>query len=674
MEGESPKRGDTPSGAVFLSYASEDAEAAQRICAALRAAGVEVWFDQSELRGGDAWDRQIRERIHDCRLFIAVISSHTEARDEGYFRREWKLAVDRTHDMAEKKTFLFPVVIDETSERRAAVPDKFHEVQWTRLPAGDTPPAFTERIARLLSPEPLSSSFDLSHAAGFIGKRQAASRKLGTVPVAIAAVVILAAVAYFAADRLWLSKRSSRGVLSSATTLAVASNLSIAVLPFADMSEKKDQEYFADGLSEEILNLLAGIPNLKVIGRTSSFQFKGRNDDLRSIGEKLGAAYVLEGSVRRVADHVRVTAQLVSARDGVHLWSNTYDRPFGDVLELQDELAAGVARALEVSVRNDAPQGRGSQNSEAYDFYLRGLHALEAYNGVGFETAGNDFQQALDLDPGFGQAATQLGRMVVLEAEFGYAPAAPTYDRARRMLETALRLDPSSGLAHAWLGWVHMAYDWDWAAASADMREALRLAPHDPEVGLCASRLAMALGHWDDAIQLIKSASARDPLFPALFNSLSEIYLQTGRLPEAEAAERHVLEISPTYVSAPYNLAKVLLAEDRPTEALALIATRQQAVSDRPASLAMIYHALGRKTDSDAQLAMLVHQYQNDQPVEIAEVFAFRGEAEEAFQWLERSYRQRCASLYFIKAEWPLKKIEADRRYEALLRKLNLPE
>jgi len=142
MGAESGEPVSTPTGAVFLSYASQDAEAAQRICAALRSAGVEVWFDQSELRSGDAWDRQIRERIHDCRLFIALISAHTEARDEGYFRREWKLAVDRTHDMSDKKPFLVPVVIDDTRERGASVPDKLREVQWTRLPGGETPPEF----------------------------------------------------------------------------------------------------------------------------------------------------------------------------------------------------------------------------------------------------------------------------------------------------------------------------------------------------------------------------------------------------------------------------------------------------------------------------------------------------------------------------------------------------
>src|SRR5499427_3501372 len=153
MGEQSPELASTPTG-VFLSYASQDAEAARRICDALRAAGVEVWLDQSELRGGDAWDRQIREQIHDCRLFIALISAHTEARDEGYFRREWKLAVDRTHDMSEKKAFLLPVVIDGTAEHGAAVPQKFRDVQWTRLPGGETPPAFIERIQRLLVPAP----------------------------------------------------------------------------------------------------------------------------------------------------------------------------------------------------------------------------------------------------------------------------------------------------------------------------------------------------------------------------------------------------------------------------------------------------------------------------------------------------------------------------------------
>src|SRR5262245_52456080 len=159
MGGESPdNRVTTPAGAVFLSYASQDIDAAKRICDALRAAGIEVWFDQSELRGGDAWDRKIREQIHDCRLFIPVISANSESRDEGYFRREWTLAADRTRDMAHKSAFLVPVVIDGTPERGASVPEKFHELQWTLLRGGETPPAFVERVRGLLSPEPTATT------------------------------------------------------------------------------------------------------------------------------------------------------------------------------------------------------------------------------------------------------------------------------------------------------------------------------------------------------------------------------------------------------------------------------------------------------------------------------------------------------------------------------------
>src|SRR6516164_413121 len=215
MGAESPNRGAAQSGAVFLSYASQDAEAAQKICDALRSAGVDVWFDQSELRGGDAWDRQIRERIHDCRLFIALISAHTEARDEGYFRHEWKLAVERTHHMSDKKPFLVPVVIDDTRERGASVPDKLHEVQWTRLPGGETPPEFVERVRRLVSPEPYNAQAATVLPAGAAPARPQAMREPVPAPrqskwalPAIAVAVVAGALVYFAIDRF--GSRSTR--------------------------------------------------------------------------------------------------------------------------------------------------------------------------------------------------------------------------------------------------------------------------------------------------------------------------------------------------------------------------------------------------------------------------------------------------------------------------------
>ena len=287
----------TPAGTVFLSYASQDSEAAQRICDALRAAGIEVWFDQSELRGGDAWDRHIRERIHDCRLFIAVISANTEARDEGYFRREWGLAVDRTRDMDEKKAFLLPVVIDNSVERNARVPERFHGIQWTRLPGGVTPSAFVARVAALLgAPAPAAA---VGPGSAPVSSRPAHVRNPRAIwiPLGLATLAIIVGGGWFALQRSALHRHAKTGVTVQSRPAVMEK--SIAVLPFADLSEKHDQEYFADGMAEEVINLLAKLPDLKVIGRTSSFQFKGRNEDLRKIGQSLGAAYVLEGSVRR---------------------------------------------------------------------------------------------------------------------------------------------------------------------------------------------------------------------------------------------------------------------------------------------------------------------------------------------------------------------------------------
>jgi len=202
-----------PSHAVFLSYASQDAEAAQRICDALRSAGIEVWFDRSELRGGDAWDRKIRQQIQDCRLFIAVISAHTEARDEGYFRREWKLAIDRTHDMAEDKAFIVPVAIDGTSERSARVPDSFKHVQWTRLPNGEAPPAFVERVRRLLSPDTSPARAPTPSGSTSAPTSPASLRQVWWSKAGVwgAGAVLTVALTYFVADRVWLSKRSAWG-------------------------------------------------------------------------------------------------------------------------------------------------------------------------------------------------------------------------------------------------------------------------------------------------------------------------------------------------------------------------------------------------------------------------------------------------------------------------------
>ena len=411
------------SHAVFLSYASQDAEAAQRICEALRAAGIEVWFDQSALRGGDIWDQTIRKQIKSCVLFIPVISRHTYERDEGYFRLEWKLAVDRSHLMTTSKAFLLPVVIDDTREDDENVPDRFKDVHWVRLSAGEASPDFCDRVRRLVSPEPSPGSANASPSAGAASDAarpthkpvRLLSRSRYALPV-IVAVFVAGALAYFAIDSLWLARhpRSPPTPPTAPPSVAPAAFTppphSIAVLPFINLSGDHEQEYFSDGLTEELLNSLAEIDGLQVAARTSAFSFKGRDNDIGTIGRKLNVAAVLEGSVRRSAHTVRVTAQLINAVTGFHLWSKTYDRELGDVLKLQSEIATAVAGALKVTLLGDVAvkiELGGTRNPLAFDAYLRGLKlARIAKASTPMECRGpiNAFSEAIALDSNFALA------------------------------------------------------------------------------------------------------------------------------------------------------------------------------------------------------------------------------------------------------------------------------
>jgi TolB-like protein/Flp pilus assembly protein TadD len=449
---------------------------------------------------------------------------------------------------------------------------------------------------------------------------------------------------------------------------------SIAVLPFTDMSEKHDQEYFADGMAEEILDLLAKIPGVTVIGRTSSFQFKGKNADLRTIGTQLNAAHVLEGSVRKSGDQVRITAQLINARTGAHEWSETYDRHIGDVLKLQDAIAAAVVRELELTVAPEYLNSRATlKNADVYDLMLRGRHAYDRSDKEGFDEAVTLFQQALDRDATSADAAAALADTYEAQGEFGFLAPAAAFEHARRATATALRLDPKNALAHSVLGLVSIVYDLDWATGEREFQQAATLAPGSADVLGDKAVLSRTLGRWDDALRQIKAALAQDPLHPARVEILAKIQWSRGHLPEAEAAIRRLLDIRPTYAGAHYYLGLVLLARGDRDDALLEM---QQETSDeaQQEGLAMAYHALGRKADSDSALARMLNEQADGNAFGIAEVYAFRGQSDEALHWLERAYAQKDSNLYWIKADLPLKSLAADPRFKVFLRKINLPE
>src|SRR5216683_2511131 len=317
-------------------------------------------------------------------------------------------------------------------------------------------------------------------------------------------VLLVLGVGYLLVDKLWLAKHVTaveHEVASSSpatTPVPAISEKSIAVLPFADMSEKKDQEYFADGMTEEIINLLTEVPDLRVPARTSSFYFRGKNTDLREVGKALGTAYVLEGSVRRSQDRIRVSVQLIDARDGSHRWSESYDRPIGDVLKVQDDIAAGLVRSIQVQVgAADLPAHATVLNPEAYNLFLRARAARDRLDIQGQEDALDYYGQALKVDPTFVPAA--VGLSVVAGNIFNYTRTEDAASQARGAIDAALKLDPNLPEMHAERAWLYLNHGLNWAAAEAEIKQGLRMDPENYAVQIDAGALACALGRWDEA-------------------------------------------------------------------------------------------------------------------------------------------------------------------------------
>jgi TolB-like protein/Flp pilus assembly protein TadD len=652
-----------PAGAVFLSYASEDAEAAQRISGALKAAGIEVWFDKSELRGGDAWDQRIRREIHDCALFIPVISAHSDARHEGYFRREWRLAVERAGDMSERVPFLVPVVIDDTSDSRADVPERFRAVQWTRLPAGVASPAFISRVTALLGAA-TSAATGGPLASALV--RTTEPPRYARRPVWIALGVIALAVVIGSA---WLAQRQF-AARRSAAPLA-ATEKSIAVLPFIDLSEKRDQEYVADGIAEEILNLLVKIPGLRVIGRTSSFAYKGKQADLPSIGMSLGVAYLLEGSVRRSSDRIRVTAQLVYARDGSHLWSDTFEGNPTDILRLQDDIAARIAYSLSLEVRGQLSTREVIDSPQAYDFYLRGLREINTNAIARYDSARDYFQQALKLAPHFTQAALGIATADLYECLDAVQPVV-SCPRTHASLDAALKLDPYSADAYAMRGEVLVTFNWDWAAATAAVKRAAELGG-GPWTTFATARLATALGDVARARELYAEIIASDPFdVDAHFAMAAFVELPSERFEQAESQIRRALQLTPDNSDARFALGEIQLAQNKLQEALATI--RDEKLDEgQLLGLALVYTAMGRKADAD-QALIAMQGNANYFPSDLARVYAFRGDAEHALDYLEKAYESHDPNLWPVKLDFLFRNLKDDPRYKSFLRKMKLIE
>ena len=521
--------------AVFLSYASEDAEAASRICEALRAAGVEVWFDQSELRGGDAWDQNIRRQIRDCALFIPIISKHTQARAEGYFRLEWDLADQRTHMVSRNKAFIVPVCVDGTPDRDADVPETFVQVQWTRLLDGETPARFCERIKVLLGDTPLGAS---ATAASVPAQPVLPPRKYWRwAKLAVAGALVAGGLAsvFFLFQMFWPAKYrpmggdTANGATARIQALPLSDERSIAVLPFVNLSADPGQAFLSDGVAEEILNLLANVPGLRVTSRTSSFSFRGQQLDLQSIAHRLGVSYMVEGSVQAVEGRVRVTAQLIDVASDGQLWSQSYERRLDDVFAIQSDVAGQIAHSLKIAMGADEAATLGRRPTgdiEAWRLFLKAREQM-----LGRKTAEDlhgalaDVDAALRRDPGFARAhslrAMLLAALISWERgnSAGGVDAVRAvegqWDAALQAAAHALQLDAGLGEPYA-VRALHALAQNNFTEAEHNFNETLVRAPGNADTHSWHSRFLLSAGYLAKGLAEAQRAVALDPLSPII--------------------------------------------------------------------------------------------------------------------------------------------------------------
>ena len=660
--------------AIFISYASQDAEAARRICTALRAAGIEVWLDQSELRGGDVWDQTIRQQIQDCALFIPVISVNTAQRPEGYFRLEWSLADQRSQRIARSKSFIVPVSIDATPLAAADVPESFARVQCTRLPDGETPPAFAQRIAALLgAPAPAAPA---SSAAAAPTPVPAAPRPRAWWPAIAGAAAVLILAAVFALKPWRLLSGQARAPAQASANAALspgaASERSVAVLPFTDMSERRDQEYFSDGLAEELIDALAKVPQLRVPARTSSFSFKGRAVTVGEVGRALGVSHVLEGSVRKSGDRMRITAQLVRVDDGFHLWSQAYDRDVRDVFAVQDDIARSVANELKLAlVGIGTAAASRTSNVEAHNLYLQAQYRVQRDLVPDLEQAVQLYEEALKLDPNYAAAWAGLAYCHTRRVSNGLDTTGAGYQKASAAATRAIELDPKLADGYLSLAAAKMQYALDWNGMAAALDKVAILDPGNALAEEMRGHVTVVQGRMSEALVHFYRAVDLDPLNLIRRKYLGKALHYARRTADAEALLRGAIAENGLFPALHYELGRTLLLKGDVNGALAAFEAETDP-SWKSFGLPLGYFANQRIPEAQAALQALLARSQGAE-FQVAETYGYFGDTEKAFEWLDRAVTRHDPGIIYLKRNALLTRLEGDPRYPALLQRVGMP-
>ena len=618
----------------------------------LEDAGLSVWWDRHIQAGAD-FSAEIEREIEAARVVVVLWSE--ASRDSQWVRDEAAYARDRRK--------LIPVQLDASEP-----PLGFRQIQSLKLDVTDgvvREQAFSELVLAA------AQMAQREHKPVVQGRTTSAPARRRWL-IATFAGVLLATIVWLLVSHFTVAPpRSDDDLIGSPPPLT---SKSIAVLPFTDMSQTKDQEFLADGMAEEIINVLAKAPDLLVTARTSSFHFKGTQATVPTIARELGVAHVLEGSIRRARDQLRVTAQLIRADNGYHLWSETYDRELRDVFKTQTDIAGAVAQALRIKLKGGelSREKGGTQNLEAYELYLRAKSATYEYTEQSLNAACAYLEQAVTLDPAYGLAWAWLSYAEASKADTSPTNAArPIYERARDHAEQALALSPDIAEAHASLSQLHRVLDWDWAASEAAGRRAIALDPTNPDVLTVTAFNALVLGRFDEAERQLRTALTRDPLNTYVIWTLATTLFTIDRLAEAEALFRNLLQIAPYFAETRHQLARVLVAEGKAEEALALIQQEQNA-GWKLFVLPIVLDAAGRKGEADSALRAQIDAADHIGGCAVARTYAHRGDYDSALQWLERCADQRDIGIFWIISE-PLFRPMADLpHYKALLRRMHL--
>lgn len=497
----------------------------------------------------------------------------------------------------------------------------------------------------------------------------------------ITALLVLA-LGYFVFDKFVLSAGRDAALVEATTQAAAETTApvvqepmevekSIAVLPFVNMSSDAEQEYFSDGLSEELLNLLAKIPDLKVASRSSSFQFKGEKFDLKDVAEKLDVAHVLEGSVRKSGNQVRITAQLIKAEDGYHMWSETYDRSLDNIFAIQDEISAAVVEALKIELLGEVPKAE-VVNPEAYALWLKGRYLYAKWGEENFKLAIEALKQALVIEPEYALAWASLSVGYLTQTTSGYRSRDEGLALARDAIDKALAIEPEMPDVLSRLSLIQASFEWDWTGAEASVQKALELEPDNLRVLSAAASISGSLGRLDEAMAYYQRILANDPLNLITLYNVGDLLHRQGLLEESKAIFRRLLELNPEDWGTHTQLGIILLKQGHPEEAWAeldLEVDSQQQEIGRILALP----ALGRKEEAQLRLDNFVQQNQSWAAYPIAGIFAWHGDSETAFTWLERAYQQRDSSMSGIISDPLLTSLHDDPRWASLLDRMGLP-